>query len=119
VIDIYAQKHDAVGARQVFSEMKAAGLRPNVVTYTSLMDAMMKSGDMNGAMGMLDEMKAAGVRPNKVGGLACVAFWGKVAANYGGLAELDLLTFSPRRRECFFWFVCVQSVTWSEGTLAV
>lgn len=78
VIDIYAQKHDAVGAKQVFSEMKAAGLRPNVVTYTSLMDAMMKSGDMNGAMGMLEEMKAAGVRPNKVGKFVWCPFCGKV-----------------------------------------
>lgn len=50
----------------MYCEMKAAGLLPNVVTYTSLMDALMKSGDMDGAMELLEEMKGAGVQPNKV-----------------------------------------------------
>jgi len=46
--------------------MKSAGVSPNVVTYTSLLNAYVKSENADGARAVLDEMKAEGIEPNMV-----------------------------------------------------
>lgn len=51
-------------ALQVLSRMEAAGLVPNVVTYTTLMTAYSRSADVDGAESVLQRMKAANVKPN-------------------------------------------------------
>ena len=46
--------------------MKDVGLRPNEVTYTSLIDLFVKQNDPEGAFELLREMKNFGLRPNEV-----------------------------------------------------
>jgi len=50
----------------VVEDMKAAGMRPNVVTFTTLVSGWVQKGDMKSAHQVVDDMKAAGVRPNEV-----------------------------------------------------
>merc|ERR1711998_170807 len=53
--------------------MQAAGLRPNEITYNSLITACAKtkpSARVDDAMGILKDMQAAGLRPNEYSLLA-------------------------------------------------
>lgn len=52
-------------AREAMEAMKAAGLRPNCVTFNELLDGVVKSG-IESAWSVLDEMRASGTRPNRV-----------------------------------------------------
>jgi pentatricopeptide repeat protein len=53
-------------ARAVVEEMAAAGVRPNEVTYNSLVNGYVQSRNMDAARAVVEEMAAAGVRPNEV-----------------------------------------------------
>jgi pentatricopeptide repeat protein len=46
--------------------MEAAGVNPDTVTYTALLDAFVKARDLKGCENMLLRMEAAGVSPNTV-----------------------------------------------------
>ena len=51
--------------RVIETEMPAAGLKPNVVTFTTLVTKLMFEGDLAGALRVVEEeMPAAGVKPN-------------------------------------------------------
>ncbi|KAK9808203.1 hypothetical protein WJX73_008347 [Symbiochloris irregularis] len=50
-------------ARAVFEEAKAAGVPPNELMYSTLVDAYGKAGQLQAANAVLDEMSAAGVSP--------------------------------------------------------
>jgi pentatricopeptide repeat protein len=51
---------------QVFEEMTNEGVKPNFVTYNSVMDAYAKSNDYEGALAWLEKMQRDGVAPNVV-----------------------------------------------------
>jgi pentatricopeptide repeat protein len=51
--------------KQVVEEMAAAGVRPNEVTYNSLVNGYVQSRNMDAARAVVEEMAAAGVRPNE------------------------------------------------------
>ena len=53
-------------ARGVLDEAKAAGHQPNVVMYTTLINAYGRAGQLQAAIAVLDEMQAAGVSPNSM-----------------------------------------------------
>ena len=48
-------------AKQVLDEMKQEGIKPNEVTYSTLMN---KVDDFSSAKQVLDEMKQEGIKPN-------------------------------------------------------
>jgi len=48
----------------IFQELRAEGLKPNVVTYNILIDQMGRKGDHDGALAMLEKMEASGIAPN-------------------------------------------------------
>ena len=51
--------------RVIETEMPAAGLKPNVVTFTTLVTELMLEGDLAGARRVVeDDMPAAGVEPD-------------------------------------------------------
>ena len=51
--------------RVIETEMPAAGLKPDVVTFTTLVKKLMSEGDLAGAQCVVeDDMPAAGVEPN-------------------------------------------------------
>ena len=51
--------------RVIETEMPAAGLKPNVVTFNMLVTELMFEGDLAGALRVVEEeMPAAGVKPN-------------------------------------------------------
>jgi pentatricopeptide repeat protein len=69
-------------AAAVLDEMRAVGVAPNYVTYTTLIDGWVRLGKIDEAQRMLDVMLVAGEQPNvvtfnsllKVGmGTACLA----------------------------------------------
>lgn len=51
---------------QVFEESKAAGVKPSVHVYSTLMSACSKGGQWRTALLLLDRMKADDVKPNTV-----------------------------------------------------
>ncbi|CAI7831244.1 unnamed protein product [Closterium sp. NIES-54] len=53
-------------AERIFSEMRAAGLKPTRVTYNALLDVYGKAGHVALAHSVLESMLEAGVRPNLV-----------------------------------------------------
>ena len=57
---------DSAEIRHVIeTEMPAAGVKPNVVTFTTLVARLMFEGDLAGARRVVEEdMPAAGVKPN-------------------------------------------------------
>ena len=51
--------------RVIETEMPAAGLKPNVVTFNTLVNQLMFEGDLAGARRVIEkEMPAAGVEPD-------------------------------------------------------
>ena len=52
--------------RVIETEMPAAGLKPDLVTFTTLVRKLMFEGDLAGARRVVEEeMPAVGVKPNK------------------------------------------------------
>eukprot|EP00198_Chlamydomonas_reinhardtii_P000427 XP_001689762.1 protein with 3 PPR repeats [Chlamydomonas reinhardtii] len=48
----------------LIAEMRAAGLRPDAVTYGTLIHAAVRSGSVDGALGVLSAMRLEGVAPD-------------------------------------------------------
>ncbi|KAF3557968.1 hypothetical protein F2Q69_00011636 [Brassica cretica] len=51
---------------EVFREFKSVGLRGDVVLYSTLIDALCKSGLVGSAVSLIDEMTKEGISPNVV-----------------------------------------------------
>ena len=66
LLNAHVRCGDVEGARAVFVGMPAAGIVPNVVTYTTLMKGLCDAGNLTGAQKLLAEMAAVGkkVTPN-------------------------------------------------------
>jgi pentatricopeptide repeat protein len=47
----------------VFQQLKAAGLRPDKMTYTILIKASIKGGNLDNILDLLDDMKWIGIQP--------------------------------------------------------
>ena len=60
---VIAHSADLLEGRKVLDEMVAAGVKPNEVTYNTLINL---APDYAGGRKLLDEMVAAGVKPNEV-----------------------------------------------------
>jgi pentatricopeptide repeat protein len=52
-------------AREVFEEMKAAGMKPDVISYNAMISACEKGAQWERAREVFEEMKAAGVKPDR------------------------------------------------------
>ena len=50
----------------MMEEMRAAGLHPDVFTWTTLLKAYANRSDLEGARAVMEEMRTAGVHPNEV-----------------------------------------------------
>ncbi|KAK3153552.1 hypothetical protein QOZ80_2BG0177100 [Eleusine coracana subsp. coracana] len=55
----------AAGARAVFGEMVAEGLRPTCKTYTVLIEHLADAGKFKATLDIMDEMQEAGIEPDK------------------------------------------------------
>ncbi|KAF6148271.1 hypothetical protein GIB67_012046 [Kingdonia uniflora] len=71
LIKIYGVSGNFDGALNVYEEMKALGVKPNLVTYNTLLDAMGRgkrpwkaNGKVSEAENMLNEMLETGFEPN-------------------------------------------------------
>ncbi|CAD7949507.1 unnamed protein product [Amoebophrya sp. A120] len=64
LLNAYSETGDAVGARQVLEDMKAAKIEPDARTYNSLLDAYGRRGDWEGVTDVLQQMKAAKIAQN-------------------------------------------------------
>ena len=60
------QKKELGEAKKLFEEIKSEGLEPSVLSYTSLLNAYVRSGDLDGAQGVIELMRKAGCEPNVV-----------------------------------------------------
>mmetsp|Transcript_9795 Transcript_9795/g.27635 ORF Transcript_9795/g.27635 Transcript_9795/m.27635 type:complete len:496 (-) Transcript_9795:88-1575(-) len=61
----YVQQSDFDGAREVVLRMRRRGLRPNAITFNSVMDAAVRSHRTAEAWEVLKDMRTAGLRPDK------------------------------------------------------
>lgn len=75
-------------AETVLGDMAAAGVRPNCVTFTTLMDGHVRAGDMPAALRVLDAMLAAGEAPNAVAYNTLLRGYASAAVTGGGGAPL-------------------------------
>ncbi|KAK9767906.1 hypothetical protein K7432_001886 [Basidiobolus ranarum] len=57
---------DTQAYRVVLEEMEKEGLQPNVVTYSILIDAYAKAGDISEAHRLFNSMKDRGIMPDKI-----------------------------------------------------
>lgn len=64
LVDVCVEARRPAAARRAVEDMRAAGLRPDVVIFTALMAAYAAAGDVGRARGVLGEMRAEGVAPN-------------------------------------------------------
>ncbi|KAJ0753784.1 putative tetratricopeptide-like helical domain superfamily [Helianthus annuus] len=51
---------------QVYSMMNEYGIKPNIITYNTLLDSYCKEGDIDQALHLLEEMQVRGCAPNDV-----------------------------------------------------
>jgi len=61
----YAQHNDFDEARAVIHRIRRRGLKPNAITFNSVMDAAVRSRRAAEAWDVLQDMRAAGLRPDK------------------------------------------------------
>ena len=66
-INVCAKSGDVAGAERLLQQIERLGFEPNVVTFSSLIDAYAKaeSIDLNGVLNVLEMMKARGLKPNE------------------------------------------------------
>merc|ERR1719157_142815 len=65
VLDACATALDTVTAAHVFQQMKAAGVKPNVVTYASLAKPFSHRGEWQEVERLAEEMEREGMRSNE------------------------------------------------------
>lgn len=53
-------------ALELLAELQADGLAPNIVTYTTAVEACASAGKYRSAMALLEEMPSAGIEPTVV-----------------------------------------------------
>jgi DnaJ family protein B protein 4 len=58
-------RSDLVMAKQVLSEMRAAGVQPNEAALTTLLKAHAEESDLPGTRAVMSQMRAAGMQPDK------------------------------------------------------
>ena len=64
LVKLLAAKGQLEEARAKLSGMAEAGVPPNAMSYTPVLDRLGKTGDLDAAFEVFSEMKAAGVTPN-------------------------------------------------------
>lgn len=95
VAKCYAQHNDYDGAKAVILRIRRRGLRPNAITFNSVMDAAVRSRRTAEAWDLLKEMRSAGLRPDKytcsilIKGLSCHPTPGQVQSALDLLREVD------------------------------
>jgi len=62
----HLQKGDFKGAREIIEVMRAAGLKPNIVTFNELLDASVEANPPQDIWKIVAEMKACGLKPNHI-----------------------------------------------------
>mmetsp|Transcript_91179 Transcript_91179/g.212120 ORF Transcript_91179/g.212120 Transcript_91179/m.212120 type:complete len:512 (+) Transcript_91179:144-1679(+) len=65
VAKCYAQHNDFDGAAAVIARIRRRGLKPNAITFNSVMDAAVRGRRTTEAWDLLKEMRASGLRPDK------------------------------------------------------
>lgn len=65
VAKCYAQHNDFDGAKAVIERIRKRGLKPNAITFNSVMDAAVRSRKTAEAWDLLKDMRAAGLKPDK------------------------------------------------------
>merc|ERR1740121_405598 len=65
MIKAHAQNNDFRGARALLSDMRSAGLEPNVVTFNELVDSAAAKSSAT-MWEVVDEMEARGLKPNHI-----------------------------------------------------
>jgi len=66
VIKGYARQNCAAKAVETMARMRRSGLRPNSITYNTVLDAAVRDGDSaTSAWDLLEEMRLAGLQPDK------------------------------------------------------
>mmetsp|Transcript_6710 Transcript_6710/g.18417 ORF Transcript_6710/g.18417 Transcript_6710/m.18417 type:complete len:497 (-) Transcript_6710:158-1648(-) len=65
VAKCYAQHNDFDGAATVITRIRRRGLKPNAITFNSVMDAAVRSKRTADAWQVLEEMRISGLRPDK------------------------------------------------------
>jgi len=66
LVGLLASSGDIAAALKGIDAMSCAGLKPNAVSYTPIIDALGKRGRLREALSVLDDMRKAGVTPNVV-----------------------------------------------------
>mmetsp|Transcript_26165 Transcript_26165/g.53874 ORF Transcript_26165/g.53874 Transcript_26165/m.53874 type:complete len:620 (+) Transcript_26165:139-1998(+) len=60
------QRGDFKGAREIIEVMRAAGLKPNIVTFNELLDAAVDADPPQDMWKIVTEMKTCGLQPNHI-----------------------------------------------------
>jgi len=60
------QTGDFKGARDIIEAMRAAGMKPNIVTFNELLDAAVEADPPRDIWEIVSEMKACGLKPNNI-----------------------------------------------------
>lgn len=74
---MFGEVGDYDGIQYTLKEMRALGVKPNVVVYNSLLDALGKAGKPGLARNLFDEMLAGGLTPDEKTLTAMIKIYGK------------------------------------------
>lgn len=86
-------------AAEAIHEMKALGMRPDVVVYSILLNAYLVSEDAVAAHQVLQDMKAAGVKPNNYTYGSLMAFH----SQFGSVSKVQVSHLLPNHLlQCTF-----------------
>jgi len=61
----YAQRSDLIKAHQVFQSLLLRDLKPNAITFNTIIDAAVRSCEFNRAWQLLEDMECAGFAPDR------------------------------------------------------
>lgn len=61
----YAQRSDLIKAHQVFQSLLLRDLKPNAITFNTIVDTAVRSCEFNRAWQLLDDMEVAGFAPDR------------------------------------------------------
>merc|ERR1711964_773187 len=65
-VNVHSEAGNMKRVEEILEMMKAAGVQPNVRTYTTIMKGHIARKDLEGAEGVLSSMEKDGVRPDTV-----------------------------------------------------